>query len=139
MESNFHVKFFPPLQNAKGSILGRERCDSLPTSRNRTNSEHNPQNPIVNTTMPPPRSIPSMTSMRPHSMYSHRYSNSPPVNSYPLSPPSGACSTESDGSSLSIDETDGFMVHSSTPDEGSSFMNMKLMRYFCFFYLNLIS
>ncbi|XP_055684141.1 insulin receptor substrate 2 isoform X5 [Lutzomyia longipalpis] len=89
-----------------GSAMKRERCDSLP-SRNRAISESSQQN---NTSMPPPRSIPSN---RPHSMY-NRHSNSPPVNSCPLSP-SGACS-ESDGSSLSIDETDGF-GHSLTPDE----------------------
>ncbi|XP_059618387.1 insulin receptor substrate 2-B [Phlebotomus argentipes] len=89
-----------------GSAMKRERCDSLP-SRNRAISESSQQN---NTSMPPPRSIPSN---RPHSMY-NRHSNSPPVNSCPLSP-SGACS-ESDGSSLSIDETDGF-GQSLTPDE----------------------
>uniref|UniRef100_A0A6B2EA43 Insulin receptor substrate 1 n=1 Tax=Phlebotomus kandelakii TaxID=1109342 RepID=A0A6B2EA43_9DIPT len=91
-----------------GSAMKRERCDSLP-SRNRAISESSQQN---NTSMPPPRSIPSN---RPHSMY-NRHSNSPPVNSCPLSP-SGACS-ESDGSSLSIDETDGF-GQSLTPDEYS--------------------
>ncbi|XP_055684137.1 mucin-2 isoform X2 [Lutzomyia longipalpis] len=92
--------------SARSSAMKRERCDSLP-SRNRAISESSQQN---NTSMPPPRSIPSN---RPHSMY-NRHSNSPPVNSCPLSP-SGACS-ESDGSSLSIDETDGF-GHSLTPDE----------------------
>lgn len=91
---------------SQGSAMKRERCDSLP-SRNRAISESSQQN---NTSMPPPRSIPSN---RPHSMY-NRHSNSPPVNSCPLSP-SGACS-ESDGSSLSIDETDGF-GQSLTPDE----------------------
>ncbi|XP_055684140.1 insulin receptor substrate 1-B isoform X4 [Lutzomyia longipalpis] len=94
------------LSQHDGSAMKRERCDSLP-SRNRAISESSQQN---NTSMPPPRSIPSN---RPHSMY-NRHSNSPPVNSCPLSP-SGACS-ESDGSSLSIDETDGF-GHSLTPDE----------------------
>ncbi|XP_055710406.1 insulin receptor substrate 2-B isoform X5 [Phlebotomus papatasi] len=92
--------------SVSGSAMKRERCDSLP-SRNRAISESSQQN---NTSMPPPRSIPSN---RPHSMY-NRHSNSPPVNSCPLSP-SGACS-ESDGSSLSIDETDGF-GQSLTPDE----------------------
>ncbi|XP_055710405.1 insulin receptor substrate 2-B isoform X4 [Phlebotomus papatasi] len=94
------------LSQHDGSAMKRERCDSLP-SRNRAISESSQQN---NTSMPPPRSIPSN---RPHSMY-NRHSNSPPVNSCPLSP-SGACS-ESDGSSLSIDETDGF-GQSLTPDE----------------------
>ncbi|XP_055710403.1 serine-rich adhesin for platelets isoform X3 [Phlebotomus papatasi] len=92
--------------STRSSAMKRERCDSLP-SRNRAISESSQQN---NTSMPPPRSIPSN---RPHSMY-NRHSNSPPVNSCPLSP-SGACS-ESDGSSLSIDETDGF-GQSLTPDE----------------------
>lgn len=50
--------------------------------------------------MPPPKTIPSLSG-RPHSMY--KYENSPPVHSSPLSPP---YSTESDGSSISIDEPD---------------------------------
>lgn len=88
----------------------RDRCDSMP-SRNRTASESSNQS-IQSAMMPPPRSV---ISNRPHSMYySNRYvSYSPPVNSpsYPFSP-SGACS-ESDGSSFSIDETDGLSMHSS--------------------------
>lgn len=94
--------------------MGRERCDSLP-SRNRTTSETMHTN-LQNTSMPPPRSIPSLS--RPHSMYTQRHSHSPPVHAIPLSPSAG-CS-ESDGSSLSIDETDGY-THSITPDEGSTF------------------
>lgn len=52
-------------------------------------------------------------------MYSKGYGHcqqSPPVNPSPLSPPS--CSTGSDGSSLSIDETDGY-PHPMTPDENN--------------------
>lgn len=78
--------------------------------------------------MPPPRTIPLAISNRPHSMYANNYrlSHSPPVsaaaaaaatnhvNTGPLSPSTG-CS-ESDGSSLSIDETDG-CFHSLTPDD----------------------
>lgn len=77
--------------------------------------------------MPPPRTIPLAISSRPHSMYANNYrlSHSPPVNNMsvatanhvvggPLSPSTG-CS-ESDGSSLSIDETDG-CFHSLTPDD----------------------
>lgn len=79
--------------------------------------------------MPPPRSIPGFGILnRPHSMYNHNRlpNHSPPVNSSPLSPPSGAYSTESEGSSYSIDETDGF-TPSMTPEEGTGFSakNMK--------------
>lgn len=77
--------------------------------------------------MPPPRTIPSASAFhqRPHSMVMvqnrQSHSHSPPVHSSPLSPPStGACSTGSDGSSLSIDETDSF-VDPLTPDEGNGF------------------
>lgn len=67
--------------------------------------------------MPPPKTIPIALN-RPHSMYtnSYRHNNSPPVKSVisgPMSPSVG-CS-ESDGSSLSIDEPDGF--NSITPDD----------------------
>lgn len=101
-----------------GSALGsgRERCDSLP-SRNRTTSETIHQN--VSMPPPPPRAPSGIH--RPHSMY-NRHSNSPPLTAGgvggPLSPSAG-CS-ESDGSSLSIDETDGYS-HSITPDEGHNF------------------
>ncbi|XP_055548994.1 insulin receptor substrate 1 isoform X9 [Wyeomyia smithii] len=108
-----------------GAALGRDRCDSLP-SRNRTTSEtstHQQQLIMNSGGMPPPRTIPSASFNRPHSMVVSRqsHSHSPPVHSSPLSPPStGACSTGSDGSSLSIDETDSF-VGSLTPDEGNGF------------------
>ncbi|XP_053694645.1 insulin receptor substrate 1 [Sabethes cyaneus] len=108
-----------------GAAIARERCDSLP-SRNRTTSEtstHQQQLIMNSGGMPPPRTIPSASFNRPHSMVVSRqsHSHSPPVHSSPLSPPStGACSTGSDGSSLSIDETDSF-VGSLTPDEGNGF------------------
>ncbi|ETN66446.1 hypothetical protein AND_001767 [Anopheles darlingi] len=134
---------------SRSVAIARERCDSLP-SRNRTTSETMPhhqqlqhqlqqqqqqqqhyqqhQQLIQNSGgMPPPRMIPSN---RPHSMHISS-SHSPPVNSSPLSPPpggagsvtaTGAYSTGSDGSSLSIDEsTDSFMTGSLTPDEGNGF------------------
>ncbi|KAL1401667.1 hypothetical protein pipiens_001937 [Culex pipiens pipiens] len=121
----------------RSAAIARERCDSLP-SRNRTSSE---TSTVAGTTqqqqqqqlhlnsggMPPPRTIPSASAFhqRPHSMVMvqnrQSHSHSPPVHSSPLSPPStGACSTGSDGSSLSIDETDSF-VDPLTPDEGNGF------------------
>lgn len=100
------------MMHITGSAIGRERCDSLP-SRNRTTSETIHQN--LSMPPPPPRMPTGLN--RPHSMY-NRHSNSPPLNAGPLSPSTG-CS-ESDGSSLSIDETDGYS-HSITPDEGHNF------------------
>lgn len=112
--------------------MGRERCDSLP-SRNRSTSEtmHGPSTNLQNTSMPPPRSIPSLN--RPHSMYTqrHSHSHSPPVHTIPLSPSAG-CS-ESDGSSLSIDETDGY-THSITPDEGNFGSKFYKLVYKIFFF-----
>jgi hypothetical protein len=79
-------------------------------TKNRTTSETTPTHSQIpqqngnyannnNNSMPPPRRPVSM-------MYgSQRYGNSPPNNSSPISPPS--CS-ESDASSASIDEPDGF-------------------------------
>lgn len=112
-------------QKFLGSNLVRDRCDSLP-SRNRTTSDCTTHINIQNQSMPPPRTIPLAISNRPHSMYTnnYRHSNSPPVignnqsNLGPLSPSAG-CS-ESDGSSLSIDEPDG-CFSSLTPDDVSGF------------------
>lgn len=118
------------LGNCLGSNLARERSNSLTTTRNRTTSDCStiPMN-SENQSMPPPRTIPLAISNRPHSMYANNYrlSHSPPVNNAsagaiianhvnaaPMSPSTG-CS-ESDGSSLSIDETDG-CFHSLTPDD----------------------
>ncbi|XP_062545854.1 uncharacterized protein LOC134212214 isoform X3 [Armigeres subalbatus] len=107
-----------------GAAIARERCDSLP-SRNRTTSEtstHQQQLIMNSGGMPPPRTIPSASFNRPQSMIVNRqsHSHSPPVHSSPLSPPSGACSTGSDGSSFSIDEPDSYNS-SHTPDEGNGF------------------
>lgn len=64
--------------------------------------------------------------MRPHSMYVKGVSYSPPISSMPISPASGACSTDSAGSSLSMDDggenvleegTVSRYGHSLTPDE----------------------
>ncbi|XP_055590589.1 mucin-19 isoform X2 [Uranotaenia lowii] len=113
----------------RSAVIARERCDSLP-SRNRTSSETSTggqQNANASGTMPPPKTIPSASFQRPLSMIvggHHRvqsHSHSPPVHSSPLSPPStGACSTCSDGSSLSIDETD-YGGSGTTPEEGNLF------------------
>lgn len=105
----------------------RDRCDSLTLTRTRTNSDSSsnasiqPQlhslphqngnyNNNNNNIMAPPKKIPS----RPLSnVFTQR--NSPPNKSSPLSPPSASYSTESDGSSISIDETD-FPHHITTDD-----------------------
>ncbi|KAF5288449.1 hypothetical protein FQR65_LT02101 [Abscondita terminalis] len=96
----------------------RERCDSMP-SRARTSSEGT--HPIH--TWGQPRLY--LAPHRPQSLYVREISHSPPAES-PISPPSAACSTDSAGSSLSIDdseqwaETDtilGRYGHSLTPDE----------------------
>ncbi|KAL5278944.1 IRS1 family protein [Megaselia abdita] len=99
------------------AITTRDRCDSLPSTRNRTPSECS-NHSITNSSMPPPRTIPSLNQQsahRPHSMY-NRHSHSPPMNT--LSPSTG-CS-ESEGSNLSIDEPDS-ICQSSTPDESGNF------------------
>nr|XP_012143041.1 PREDICTED: insulin receptor substrate 1 isoform X6 [Megachile rotundata] len=100
---------------------GRDRCDSLP-SRARTTSESHPSSVLSH-----PRSthfIPHV--LRPHSMYVRGLSYSPPISSMPISPASGACSTDSAGSSLSMDDggenileegTVSRYGHSLTPDE----------------------
>ncbi|XP_043597647.1 insulin receptor substrate 1 isoform X2 [Bombus pyrosoma] len=94
---------------------GRDRCDSLP-SRARTTSESHPASMLSH-----PRST-----LRPHSMYGKGASYSPPITSMPISPASGACSTDSAGSSLSMDDggenvleegTVSRYGHSLTPDE----------------------
>ncbi|XP_029048601.1 insulin receptor substrate 1 isoform X2 [Osmia bicornis bicornis] len=113
------------MQSSKRSVLccanGRDRCDSLP-SRARTTSESHPASVLSH-----PRSthfVPHV--LRPHSMYVRGLSYSPPISSMPISPASGACSTDSAGSSLSMDEggenileegTVSRYGHSLTPDE----------------------
>ncbi|XP_051170659.1 insulin receptor substrate 1 isoform X5 [Leptopilina boulardi] len=101
---------------------GRERCDSLP-SRARTTSVGHPT-PLA---MVHPRAIHlGSHAPRPHSMYGRGMSYSPPVSSMPISPASGACSTDSAGSSLSMDDGSENILeegltsrygHSLTPDE----------------------
>ncbi|XP_043471302.1 insulin receptor substrate 1 isoform X2 [Leptopilina heterotoma] len=113
-------------QSSKRSVLrctsGRERCDSLP-SRARTTSVGHPT-PLA---MVHPRAIHlGSHAPRPHSMYGRGMSYSPPVSSMPISPASGACSTDSAGSSLSMDDGSENILeegltsrygHSLTPDE----------------------
>lgn len=79
----------------------RDRCDSLP-SRPRTISEGQE---INNRGYYAPQSY--MDSLRPYGGYNRTVSYSPPTISNPLSPVSATCSTDSAGSSLSIDEFDG--------------------------------
>lgn len=72
-------------------------------------------NSYNNNSMPPPKKIPG----RPLSnVFTQR--SSPPNHQTPLSPPSATYSTESDGSSISIDETD--FPHQMTPDEHHHYM-----------------
>ncbi|XP_063244069.1 uncharacterized protein LOC134543147 isoform X2 [Bacillus rossius redtenbacheri] len=110
---------------SKGSTATRDRSDSMP-SRPRTTSEGHHPLPLPH----PARNAHLAPCPRPHSMYSRGISYSPPVGSSPVSPASGACSTDSAGSSLSIDDGDGWgdvapdgsnalgrYGHSLTPDE----------------------
>ncbi|XP_043491998.1 insulin receptor substrate 1 isoform X1 [Polistes fuscatus] len=113
-------------QSSKRSVLrcttGRDRCDSLP-SRARTTSECHPTTVVLSH----PRSSHFISHVpRPHSMYGRGLSYSPPVSSMPISPASGACSTDSAGSSLSMEDggenileesTGSRYGHSLTPDE----------------------
>lgn len=86
---------------------GRERCDSMP-SRARTSSEGT-------TAITVTHSIRShLTPHRPQSLYARDISHSPPAGS-PVSPASAACSTDSAGSSLSIDEPDAWPDYAETP------------------------
>ncbi|KAL1139983.1 hypothetical protein AAG570_006960 [Ranatra chinensis] len=92
----------------------RERCDSLPC-RARTTSEGAPHLPH------PPRIHHGLSHSRPHSMYNRvGISYSPPVGSSPVSPASGACSTDSAGSSLSMD---GETVDGIWETEGGRFVH----------------
>lgn len=112
--------------------MSRDRCDSLP-SRARTTSEGCcPTSTITTTaiaTSQQPRTshlVPSHVG-RPHSMHSKVISYSPPVNvsMLPMSPTSAPCSTDSAGSSLSMDDTsenidESILAkygHSLTPDD----------------------
>ncbi|XP_050458620.1 insulin receptor substrate 1-B isoform X1 [Cataglyphis hispanica] len=114
-------------QPSKRSVLrcntGRERCDSLP-SRARTNSEGQPMATVTGlNNLRGTHAIPHVP--RPHSMCG-RTSYSPPVASMPISPGSDVCSSDSAGSSPSMDDCGENILeegtvsrygHSLTPDE----------------------
>ncbi|XP_072765782.1 uncharacterized protein Chico isoform X4 [Anoplolepis gracilipes] len=101
----------------------RDRCDSLP-SRARTNSEGQPMAIIPGlSNLQRNHAIPHVP--RPHSMCG-RTSYSPPVASMPISPGSDMCSSDSAGSSPSMDDCGENIMeegtvsrygHSLTPDE----------------------
>ncbi|XP_012234674.1 insulin receptor substrate 1 isoform X3 [Linepithema humile] len=99
----------------------RDRCDSLP-SRARTTSEGQP------TTVVPGhlRGTHMSHIPRPNSMYGRGPSYSPPIASMPISPASDVCSSDSAGSSPSMDDCGENIMeegpvsrygHSLTPDE----------------------
>lgn len=96
----------------------RDRCDSLP-SRARTTSDGLPAPIILSHSRT--SHLASQSSARPHSMYTRGLSYSPPISSMPISPASGACSTDSAGSSLSMDDgTDSMLEESTTARYGHS-------------------
>ncbi|XP_026474435.1 insulin receptor substrate 1-like isoform X3 [Ctenocephalides felis] len=92
-------------RHGTAATTGRERCDSLP-SRARTASESGSVTHANSVSQQQQRAM----SHRSHTLHTRGLSYSPPgaaVSGSPvMSPPSGACSTDSAGSSLSIDETD---------------------------------
>lgn len=96
---------------------GRDRCDSLP-SRARTTSEGQP---TMSNYSKGANSTP-----RPHSIYERGFSPSPPITSMPISPASDVCTSDSAGSSPSMDECGENILeegtvskyrHPLTPDE----------------------
>ncbi|XP_018396757.1 PREDICTED: insulin receptor substrate 2 isoform X5 [Cyphomyrmex costatus] len=101
---------------------GRDRCDSLP-SRARTTSEGQPTTVVLSH----PRGAHIMSHVpRPHSMCGRGLSYSPPIASMPISPSSDVCSSDSAGSSPSMDDCGENIMeestvsrygHSLTPDE----------------------
>ncbi|XP_018372690.1 PREDICTED: mucin-12 isoform X3 [Trachymyrmex cornetzi] len=101
---------------------GRDRCDSLP-SRARTTSEGQPTTVVLSH----PRGAHIMSHVpRPHSMCGRGLSYSPPIASMPISPSSDVCSSDSAGSSPSMDDCGENILeestvsrygHSLTPDE----------------------
>ncbi|KAG7189001.1 hypothetical protein KM043_008595 [Ampulex compressa] len=114
-------------QSSKRSVLrcasSRDRCDSLP-SRARTTSEGHPTSVVMGGHSRAAHFVSHVP--RPHSMHGKGLSYSPPISSMPMSPASGACSTDSAGSSLSMDDggenalEEGAVSrygHSLTPDE----------------------
>ncbi|XP_019883278.1 insulin receptor substrate 1 isoform X4 [Camponotus floridanus] len=100
----------------------RHRCDSLP-SRACTNNEGQPIATVTALNLRGTHAIPHVP--RPHSMCG-RTSYSPPIASLPISPGSDMCSSDSAGSSPSMDECGENIMeestvsrygHSLTPDE----------------------
>ncbi|XP_024885808.1 flocculation protein FLO11 isoform X3 [Temnothorax curvispinosus] len=108
--------------NTVTGATGRDRCDSLP-SRARTTSEGQPATIVLSH----PRGAHIMSHVpRPHSMCGRGLSYSPPVTSMPISPSSDVCSSDSAGSSPSMDDCGENIMeestisrygHSLTPDE----------------------
>ncbi|XP_059484964.1 insulin receptor substrate 2 isoform X2 [Neocloeon triangulifer] len=95
--------------NGSETSGSRERCDSLPCApRTRTTSEG--YVPASSAPHHHPRLLGHMSGQRPASMYAKP---SPPIDCSPVSPTSAGCSTDSAGSSLSIDEIDGSIPWSS--------------------------
>ncbi|XP_011868886.1 PREDICTED: mucin-12 isoform X3 [Vollenhovia emeryi] len=108
--------------NTVTGATGRDRCDSLP-SRARTTSEGQPATVVLSH----PRGAHIISHVpRPHSMCGRGLSYSPPVASMPISPSSDVCSSDSAGSSPSMDDCGENIMeegtisrygHSLTPDE----------------------
>ncbi|XP_018396756.1 PREDICTED: insulin receptor substrate 2 isoform X4 [Cyphomyrmex costatus] len=108
--------------NTVTGATGRDRCDSLP-SRARTTSEGQPTTVVLSH----PRGAHIMSHVpRPHSMCGRGLSYSPPIASMPISPSSDVCSSDSAGSSPSMDDCGENIMeestvsrygHSLTPDE----------------------
>ncbi|XP_011637853.1 insulin receptor substrate 1 isoform X2 [Pogonomyrmex barbatus] len=108
--------------NTVTGATGRDRCDSLP-SRARTTSEGQPATVVLSH----PRGAHIMSHIpRPHSMCGRGLSYSPPIASMPISPSSDVCSSDSAGSSPSMDDCGENIMeestvsrygHSLTPDE----------------------
>lgn len=99
-----------------GSSAGRDRSDSLPSTVRAPTDNHPFSHGSIGTHNHYPHHMYGRTMHyipachRPHSMYNRGISNSPPVNnSSPVSPASGACSTDSAGSSLSIDDGENWV------------------------------
>ncbi|KAG7188998.1 hypothetical protein KM043_008595 [Ampulex compressa] len=112
-----------PSCNTVTGASSRDRCDSLP-SRARTTSEGHPTSVVMGGHSRAAHFVSHVP--RPHSMHGKGLSYSPPISSMPMSPASGACSTDSAGSSLSMDDggenalEEGAVSrygHSLTPDE----------------------
>ncbi|XP_025988157.2 flocculation protein FLO11 isoform X3 [Solenopsis invicta] len=108
--------------NTVTGATGRDRCDSLP-SRARNTNEAQPATIVLSH----PRGAHIMSHVpRPHSMCGRGLSYSPPVASMPISPSSDVCSSDSAGSSPSMDDCGENIMeestvsrygHSLTPDE----------------------